>query len=302
MVRSGHGIVAVRPGVLRLKGVDALDFLQRMSTNDFTRLDRPLTTIFVTEKGRMLDIVTAIPLEDGIVLLTSEGRGAKLKAWLEKFIITEAIEISDITDDYHCYYIIGPESQHRVLELAGQASGSGRPPAPIVKNPLSDLPWHLLGLDSSVSVQIREAEFISRESCETLRVEEGIPSMQDDVDETTNPLELGLEKLISFTKGCYIGQEVIARLDTYEKTARRFVGLLIGERPEGILGKGELIGDSQVVGFTTSHVYSPLLGKEIALGFVKSRSRDENLFFRRAGSDENRAVKVVQPPFRPHGG
>lgn len=157
IVESSLGVGESNIGLLRIKGHDCLNFLQRLSTNDMNGLNsgEHRTTVLTTEKGRIVDIVTVLKLEDSIVLTTSIGNSQRVKEWFEKFTITEDIQITDITADFSRYCIVGA------------------------------------------------------------KVITGIQQLGKELTEQVNPLEANLEKFVSFTKGCYIGQEVIARLDTY---------------------------------------------------------------------------------------
>jgi aminomethyltransferase len=115
---------------------------------------------------------------------------------------------------------------------------------------------------------------MERATYETLRVENGIPSPGRELTETYNPLEAGLTTLISWTKGCYIGQEVIARLDSYDKVQRHLVGLTLDGTPEsdGIEDlEIESPDDGKRIGRVTSLAYSPELGHPIALGYVRTQ-------------------------------
>jgi folate-binding protein YgfZ len=106
---------------------------------------------------------------------------------------------------------------------------------------------------------------VSPEAWDLVRIERGIPSIDAELDDRSNPLEAGLEDLINFEKGCYIGQEVVARLDTYDKLQRRLVGL----RSAKPLSPGaDLTADGRNVGRVTSSTISPEFGP-IALAYVR---------------------------------
>ncbi|MFI5211755.1 MAG: glycine cleavage T C-terminal barrel domain-containing protein, partial [Ignavibacteria bacterium] len=112
---------------------------------------------------------------------------------------------------------------------------------------------------------------ITNEVYEIKRVEYGIPAFGKEMTELTNPLECGLNRYVSFTKGCYIGQEVIARLDAYDKISKHMVGI----RSEieipigGSKGDVKLLADNKECGFVTSSSISDKFGN-IGLGFVKT--------------------------------
>jgi folate-binding protein YgfZ len=108
---------------------------------------------------------------------------------------------------------------------------------------------------------------ISDELYETLRIESGVPKFGVDMDETTIVPELGIEGLISYNKGCYIGQEIIARIHFRGHVAKRLTGLI----SDGVIEPGnELTSpEGKAAGRVTSVTYSPKLDKTIALAYVR---------------------------------
>jgi folate-binding protein YgfZ len=268
-VLSSCGIKTHAADVLRLRGQETLDFLQRMSTNDVLHLksNEHAVTVLTNEKGRIVDIVVVVVREEGIFLLTSPSRSNHIKIWLEKFIILEDVFIENVTDQYQCLLILGkhvPETLHH-LQL------------------FKDIRWtidaHLAFLSvSEYFVLVPSLEFLSDDVFEILRIEQGIPRYEKELSDNINPLEAGLEKFISFTKGCYIGQEVIARLDTYKKLQKKLHGFVF-DTSEPLNEVGKLLYNDEQVGWTTSHCWSVSLGKPVALGYVKTSANSETYDF-----------------------
>ena len=114
---------------------------------------------------------------------------------------------------------------------------------------------------------------ISDDLHEILRIENGVPLYGVDMDETTIVPELGIDGLISYNKGCYIGQEIIARIHFRGHVAKRLTGLVLSEPPAvagGLtLGMELTSSDGKNAGRITSVTFSPKLGKTIALAFVR---------------------------------
>jgi tRNA-modifying protein YgfZ len=113
---------------------------------------------------------------------------------------------------------------------------------------------------------------ISDELYEVLRIEQGIPLYGVDMDETTIVPELGIDGLISYQKGCYIGQEIIARIHFRGHIAKQLTGLILSEPPasaDGLKGQEIKSADGKNAGKITSVAFSPRLAKTIALGFVR---------------------------------
>ena len=112
-------------------------------------------------------------------------------------------------------------------------------------------------------------ETISAEALEVLRIEAAVPKWGVDMDESTIPNEAGLEaRAINYDKGCYIGQETIARIKTYGHVNRRLVQMVIGG--ESVPARGDtILAEGREVGQVTSAVRSSRLGKPLALGYVR---------------------------------
>jgi aminomethyltransferase len=128
------------------------------------------------------------------------------------------------------------------------------------------------------------------------RIERGFPVYGKELTEDVNPLEAGLERFVSFTKGCYIGQEVIARLDTYKKLQKRLVGLLLDEN--AVVRQGARVtAQGNEVGWVTSAAQSPRLNRTIALAYVRSAWAVPNTGLDMATESGAQEAQVVQLPF-----
>ena len=128
-------------------------------------------------------------------------------------------------------------------------------------------------------------------------MEQGVPAPGRELSEDYNPLEAGLLKHISFNKGCYIGQEVIARLDTYKKVSKYLVGLS-WDSPELPPAGASLTVDGKRSGVVTSAVGSERLGRGIGLGYVRKAHAEPGsmLTLEQGGSEFE--VRVESLPFR----
>jgi folate-binding protein YgfZ len=137
---------------------------------------------------------------------------------------------------------------------------------------------------------------ISSDEFEAKRIELGIPAYGKEMSNLNNPLECGLSKYVSFTKGCYIGQEVIARLDAYDKISKHMVGLSVSEPITGIPGDVKITVDDKECGFVTSSVTSQKFGN-IGLGFVKTIFLDYNKSYRIKHNNTLNDCKIIKLPF-----
>lgn len=279
--RAAREEAALRKGVagepLCVRGEDRLAFLQRMSTNDF-RAARPgtiLPTVFLTPTGRVVDWAHAGVLREEVVLFPSPGASEVLRGWLRRYIFfRDRVRVEGGADRWGAMGLIGPRAAERLGWEPGMA---------YVVQPVSfagvevlavrlEFPPMILLLGPPERLEILQGALeqvgvptLGEAAWEIWQVEQGIPAWGRELTEAVNPLEAGLRFAISFQKGCYIGQEVIARLEHYDKVRRRLMGLsLEGESPaEG----ARVEVDGRDVGWVTRVVRSPRWGW-IGLGYV----------------------------------
>jgi folate-binding protein YgfZ len=245
---NSEAIIADLSGVrsrLRVTGADRVDFLQGQCTNDVRRLQpgESCYAAFLNAKGKMRGEGQVICQTDAFLLEVNLG----LAPSLEKFIITEDVTIEDISVSMHEWLVIGDEI--------------GEVPVPVstFRHPLG---WGLISEKPMTAT-------IGAETLEMLRIEAAMPKWGVDMDENTIPVEAGLEaRAISYDKGCYIGQETIARIKTYGHVNRRLVQVAV--TGENIPTRGDkILTEGREVGQVTSAVRSSRLGKPLALGYVR---------------------------------
>jgi folate-binding protein YgfZ len=230
---------------LRISGCDRVDFLHGQCTNDIRRLavGEGCYAAFLNAKGKMRGEGHIICLADAFLLETNPG----LAPSLERFVVTEDVTIDDLTAKVGEWLVIG-----------------NLPP----NLPTAAITFkHPLGL--GVVIQESVEATVSAEVLEILRIEAAVPRWGVDMDENTIPNEAGLEKrAISYDKGCYIGQETIARIKTYGHVNRHLVQLSVAG--DSLPRRGEkILVDGRDVGHVTSAAFSSRLGKALALGYVR---------------------------------
>ena len=253
-------------------GADARGFLHRMSTNKVSDLaaGEGRLNALVTDKGRFVDLVHHLDRgEAGVLLVGGRGRGAALVAWLDRFIFTERIDLLDRSGLGSCAEIAGaraPAIVDTVVEGAAalppwafvecdgrvvvrafdRVDGAGaRVPSFIVVDLERPRVTGALAIAGATEVDAADAE--------ALRIAAGVPGETGELVEAFNPLELALHDAIHWAKGCYIGQEVIARLDTYAKVGRRLVGLVLNEAARARVVPGApVVVDGKPAGAVTS--------------------------------------------------
>jgi folate-binding protein YgfZ len=238
---------------LRVTGADRVEFLHGQCTNDIRRLraGENCCAAFLNAKGKMRGEGQVICLDNSFLLEVNPA----LAPSLEEFIITEDVTIEDVSTALGEWLVVG--------------DGSGEVPAQTVtfRHPLG---WVVIS-------KVPMTATIGEETLEVLRIEAAVPKWGVDMDENTIPNEAGLEtRAISYDKGCYIGQETIARIKTYGHVNRRLVQIAIEPQAPKAFGvppipaRGDkLLVDGREVGQVTSAVRSSRLGKPLALGYVR---------------------------------
>ena len=228
---------------------------------------------FLNAKGKMRGEGHIICLPDEFLLEASPG----LAPSLEKFIITEDVSIEDVSGTMGEWLIIG-STVGTALRAVREVDDAARRDSAPYHGAKVDLPAnavtfpHPLGL--GVLGGISPTTTVSDEMLEVIRIEAAVPKWGVDMDETTIPNEAGLEaRAINYEKGCYIGQETIARIKTYGHVNRRLVQMGIGSPgsatvPVAVVG-GKILAGDRDVGQVTSAVFSSRLGKPLALGYVR---------------------------------
>jgi len=313
-VRDVAGRIDLPAGFLKLKGAEALEFLNRISTNDLRGLlDRETRpTILTTEKGRIIDVVLVVKEGADLLLIVSQGNSQNVKSWIGRFIIMEDITVEDVTDYFKRTSIIGAQAPSTIGKIcpgpSEPVSVRVGPGVFLYRDPLWTLPlYHFVGptaaLDShwnewgAVHPEIVAIPAINERTVETIRIEVGIPAHGKELTDEVNPLEAGLSRFVSFTKGCYIGQEVIARLDTYGKIRRTLCGFVFPDAARN-LPVARLLSSSVEVGWTTSHTYPYQMNKAIALGYVKGIPAAGVIDFKPSDAELAIPVMTVELPFR----
>jgi folate-binding protein YgfZ len=270
---------------INLAGKDVLDFLHRMSTNDLRDLPDGgnRRTVLVNEKARIVDLVTVVRSGDAVSLIGSAGNARVLAQWLERFIIMEDVRITDELDNVGIPRLIGPGSPS-VVEEGGRV-----PPTRAIRADLGSIPAFLLTGETDISglPEIDEKTF------ETLRIEEGVPAFGTELTAEFNPLEGGLLDCISFSKGCYIGQEVIARLDTYKKLRKVLSAFEFPGYEGNTLSPGRLLHGETDAGTVTSTAYSPAQEGWIGLGYRRLNTSADTLILKPSGGAKSVPARIV---------
>ena len=274
-------------GVLAVSGADREAFLQGQLTQEARGLreGEARRTAGLTPKGKLLYFGWLVGGRDRALLLVPASAREAARTHLARFAVFQKVRVEDATSEYAVWGLYGPEADlprpagAGRLPAEGEMSGGLLAPAPEAASIEA-------ALETAGSRQMPEDE------AEVLRIEAGRPRFGRDADETNLADEVGLGDALSTTKGCYVGQEVVARLRTYGKVSRRLVGF----RLDGGAGAGAVFPDpakpTHELARVTSAAASPRFGP-IGIGMA-ARDVEEG---RSLSGPGGAAARVVPLPF-----
>lgn len=307
---------------LCVTGKDRQRFLHGQVTNSILDLDpgEGCYAALVTAKGRMVSDANIYCLAEEYLLDAEPGYARVLSDRLNQYIIADAVEVVDVGASYGLLSVQGPLAAETIaaaglgIGVPGQllAFTQVRHPAHGEMLCVNHPRGATLGFDLFVPAEavgrVLEAlggaaaglggRLCGWDALERVRIEAGVPRFGADMDATTLPPEAGLDqRAISYRKGCYIGQEVIARIRTYGHVARALRGLrLSGDAALPEKGDRLFHGD-QEVGTITSATVSPTLGSTLALGYVRREHNAIGTALEVATRTGRFAADIVNLPF-----
>lgn len=280
-------------GRIVVSGADRASYLQGMLTNDIVALKagEGCYAAYLTPQGRMIADVFVYELGDVMLLTVPRPQTPGVIGKLDQFVFSEDVRLGDASDAFVTTAVVGPEA----ARIVGAAAGIGEKDlvalpehgnrrglvdgqAAIVTR-ITDTgePGYDVHVEAAAAGRLREAldevgvPPVDPQTADALRIEAGVPVFNRDMDEETIPLEAGIEaRSISFTKGCYVGQEVIIRVlhRGHGRVARKLVGLLLGG--ELVPAAGSVVAvDGKDIGQVTSSAISGALRKPIALAYLQ---------------------------------
>jgi len=308
--------------IIELKGTDSLDFLHRISTNSMKNLNKEEVkkTIFTSEKGRIIGVSTVMNFESYILLITGIYSKQKTMSWLNKYIIGDDVKLSDASHRFNLLEIVGPQSESFLSLFVGDAVNAVSDNSfkvvsadgilfflakLIDENGLRKY-WILAEQENAKKLITNMVEnkgpfdfnLIGEDAYNVYKIENGIASDPTELNDFYNPHEAKIINLVDFKKGCYIGQEVIARLDSYDKVQKHLVGLCFPEVVETNEKFTLLDDDKNEVGVVTSMAYSPKIKKNIALGYLKRSLAVQGMKVTAKNDTKTMEVMVHELPFK----
>jgi len=309
--RSDRGLIVV-------SGADRAAYLQGLLTNDVASLaaGAGVYAAYLTPQGRMITDLFVYELGDVMLVTVARAETEAVLSRFDQFLFGEDVKLGNVTDAFAHVSVVGPHAAEVVAGAIGDSAargaldslaehGSARltfrgQPAIVTRETDAGEPGFGVYIDRTLadaftsSLRASDVAELDAQTLDALRVEAGVPWFGRDMDGETIPLEAGIEsRAISFTKGCYVGQEVIIRVlhRGHGKVARKLASLVLDGDDVPRAGAAVTSGDREV-GSVTSAAWSPRAGHAIALAYLHR----DFLAPGTAVAVEGAAATVVTPP------
>ncbi|KAJ0710637.1 putative aminomethyltransferase [Helianthus annuus] len=276
-------------GRIRVSGEDRIKFLHNQSTANFEALSEGggCDTVFVTPTARTIDLAQAWIMKTAVTLVVSPETSKSISEMLNKYIFFgDNLEIQDISDKTCLFALAGPKSNQVMMDLnlgdlIGQPYGShkhynvgGNPVTVAVGSVISEEGFSLLMSPSAAgliwkTILSHGATPMGSNALEIYRIRQGRPAPGSELTDEFNVLEAGLWNSISLNKGCYKGQETVARLITYDGIKQKLWGIqLLSPVEPG----SSITVDGKKVGKLTSYTAGKGGNEHFGLGYIKKKA------------------------------
>ena len=301
-------------GRILITGADRLRFLHNQTTNAFQQLSpgQGCDTVFISSTARTLDLASAFVDQESVLLLVSPNMAPELIAWMDRYIFfADKVTLSDHTDNTFAITLLGPDTEQLLTQLGlptpnsapcSHANGTcptlNNSPIQVIQGTGLTTPGYTLIGPRDTGAALKQwllnagTTQLSPEQWEVLRIRQGRPMPGQELTDKDNPLEAGLWHTISFDKGCYIGQETIARLNTYQGVKKQLWGFQLSKRvPAGasINLEGASIGKLTSIAADQEGIWG--------LGYLRTKAGGLGLTV----DVENATAQVLELPFASRG-
>jgi folate-binding protein YgfZ len=287
---GGAGLIDLSArGRVEVSGAEATQFLNGLVTNDVKALaeDTWMIVAFPNAQGRLLAAARVLRRADKYLFETEAATAERVFKTLERFTLAGDFRVALMTEELAALSVQGARAAEIINATLGAEAAS------VERGRVLTLPWKeqsvslirashtgedgfdlFVGANGAASLfealTAAGARPVGQAALEALRIEAGLPRYGVDMDDSNVVLETGLEdEAVSYTKGCYIGQEIIARIHWRGHVAKRLAGLTFTDEREAARGAKVRTSDGKEIGRVTSTVLSPRLKKAIALAYIK---------------------------------
>ena len=331
---GGCGVIDLsNRGRILVSGTEAVQFLNGLITNDMKTLRENswMPAAFPNVQGRLIASVRVLRLKDEgtgkdvcptFLIDTEAATHERVLKTIERFTLAGDFRVTDVTSQTVALSVQGRKAVDVVRAVLGDAAG-------IAPNQAIQLAWPRSdenSADVTVGVTVMRASHTGEDgfdfvvnadeaprlwdalqnagarpvgyaALETLRIEAGLPRYGVDMDETNVVTEAALDDAVSYTKGCYVGQEIIARIKYRGHVAKKLSGVMFEQAVKVAVGAVVNSAEGKEVGRVTSVTYSPHLGRTIALAYLKYDYLAPGTGVKIISGEDELAAQVTPLPF-----
>ena len=312
---AGVGVAVLERTRIEVSGTDRTHFLHSFCTADIKKLlaGRGCEAFVTNHQGKIVGHVFVLNLGDSLLLDTVAGQAAGLIAHFDRFVISEDVVFKDCSDAAWDLLVSGEEAGTLLERMSGQA-----PPAEILGHTSAMIAGQKVfvtrveyagPMSFFVQVEKRHAAEVlaaaeqagamqcGADAVEMARIEAGVPLFGRDIADDNLPQEINRDaKAISFTKGCYLGQETVARIDALGHVNRVLAGVRFQQKTIPEAG-APLSADGKEIGRVTSAAWSPKLDAPLAMALLRrSHARPGQIIASLTGTVSTGTAEVVTLP------
>jgi folate-binding protein YgfZ len=313
---GGAGLIDLSSrGRILVSGSEAVAFLNGLITNDIKALAAGswMPAAFPNVQGRLIAAVRVINRGDGFLIDTEDVTHEAVLKLVGRFTLAGDFKVADLVNETALFTIQGAKASELVTKVLGEAAAN------LDRYGVARIDWQDAELTIIRATHTREDGFdvftpkssaeafraavvsagarpVGSDAFETLRIEAGIARYGIDMDETNVVTEASLDDAVSFTKGCYIGQEIIARIKYRGHVAKKLTGLVF-EDEVGLQGGAKIFSEHREIGRVTSPAFSPRLSRTVALGYVKYDYLKPGTGVKVISSETEIAAAIAELPF-----
>ena len=323
-LRTGVGLLDYSMlALVEVQGADRINFLQNLLTNDIKRLEpgAGCPAALLDASGHLITDLLVFVEPEAVWLLCDATQAAAVTQTLERYVFSEQVSLTNHERRQAVLALQGPRTIECLIQLLGRvvslpsagdhvtASFQGLP-ARIIRHTLTGDVGALCLCDGAHAEPLWDLlasrgtafglRLVGWEALNIARIETGIPMYGIDMDHTNLLPETGLERVaVSATKGCYVGQEIIARMETQGSANKKLMALVL-EGEESAVAGDRLVQGELEVGRITSACWSLGLNRPIAMGYVKRPAYEPGTMVDVLRADRRILARVSPRPFIPH--
>jgi len=314
---GGAGLIDLSSrGRILVSGSEAVMFLNGLITNDIKTLalNSWMPAAFANVQGRLLAAVRIVHRDDGFLIDTESATRETVITLLDRFTLAGDFRLKDLTDETAMFSVQGRRAPEIISRVFGEEAASverqkivnakfGDASVTVIRATHTAEDGFDLFTDAYNGAKLLDgltaagAVCISNDTFETLRIEAGVPLYGIDMDENNVVTETNLDDAVSFTKGCYLGQEIIVRIKHRGHVAKKLSAVVLEDSTPVPRNSKIISSEGKEIGRITSSTFSPRLDRPIALGYLKYDYLAAGTGVKVAAPESETSATVSELPF-----